>query len=258
MGALIVFNIMHNFDLSSYQASNNLLTDRVILVTGAGDGLGRAAALACAAHGATVILLGRTEAKLEKVYDAIATAGQPQPVMVPLNFENASNNEFLQLAQHIEEELGHLDGILHNAATLGILSPIAHFSSEIWNKTIQINLTAPFLLTRACLPLLKHAADASVVFITDSVGQQGRAFWGAYAVAKAGLERLAEILADELESESIRVNSFNPRRMRTLLRAHAYPGEDPNTVPLPDTAVAALLYLLGPDSKTVRGQALSL
>ncbi|CAK0755620.1 Uncharacterized oxidoreductase YciK [Gammaproteobacteria bacterium] len=249
---------MTDISLRTYQAPADLLRDRVILITGAGDGLGRATALACAAHGATVVLLGRTEAKLEQVYDAIEAAGHPRPALVPVNLETATFREYAQLADHLEQELGRLDGLVHNAATLGVLSPVAHYTPEVWNRTLQVDLHAPFLLTRACLPLLTRAPDASMVFVSDAVARRGRAYWGAYAVAKAGMERLMEILADELENEPIRVNSLDPGRLRTLLRARAYPGEDPNTVPLPETAVAALLYLIGPDSRAVRGQALTL
>jgi len=249
---------MTNFSLRTYQAPANLLQDRVVLITGAGSGLGRATALACAAHGATVVLLGRSEAKLEQVYDTIEAAGHPRPMLVPINLETATSREYAQLTEHLEQELGRLDGLLHNAATLGVLSPVAHYNPEIWARTLQVDLNAPFLLTRACLPLLTRGPDASIVFVSDAVGRRGRAYWGAYAVAKAGLERLVEILVDELENESIRVNSLDPGRLRTLLRARAYPGEDPNTVPLPETAVPALLYLLGPDSQEMRGQVLNL
>ena len=244
--------------LLNYEAPPALLRERVILITGAGDGLGRATAIACAAHGATVILLGRTESKLESVYDAIESAGYPRPALVPLNLESAGVHEFQQLVSHLEQEFGHLDGIVHNAATLGILAPIAHYPPEIWTRTLQVNLTAPFFLTHECLPLMGRSPDGSIVLVSSGVGRRGRAFWGAYAVAKAGLERLREILTEELENSSVRVNSLDPGRMRTLLRARAYPGENPNSVPLPESVVPALLYLLGPESCGVRGQALSL
>ena len=248
---------MTDFQTSTYQAPADLLRDRVILVTGAGDGLGRATALACAAHGATVVLLGRTETKLERVYDTIEAAGHPRPALVSVNLETATPHEYAQLADHITRELGRLDGLVHNAAILGVLSPVLHYSSDLWMKTLQIDLHAPFLLTKACLPLLLRSPDASVVFVSDAVGRQGRAYWGAYAVAKAGLEGLVEVLADELENSPVRINSFDPGRLRTFLRARAYPGEDPNTVPLPESVVPTLLYLLGPDGHTVRGQALT-
>ncbi|CAK0751983.1 Uncharacterized oxidoreductase YciK [Gammaproteobacteria bacterium] len=249
---------MTDFSLRTYQAPADLLRERVILITGAESGLGRATALACAAHGATVVLLGRNETMLEQAYDAIEAAGYPRPALVPVNLETAAFHEYTQLAEHLERELGRLDGLVHNAATLGVLSPVAHYNPEIWARTLQVDLHAPFLLTRACLPLLTRGPDSSVIFVSDTVGRRGRAFWGAYAVAKAGLERLMEVMADELENEPVRVNSLDPGRLRTLLRARAYPGEDPNTVPLPETAVAPLLYLLGPESQEVRGQTLTL
>lgn len=240
-----------------YHPPADLLRDRVILVTGAGDGLGRAVALACAAHGATLVLLGRNEAKLEKVYDAIEGAGRPRPAMVPLNLESATPQEYQQLAETLEGELGRLDGLIHNAADLGVPSPLGHYDVKVWHRVMQVNLNAPFMLTRACLPLLQRTGDASVVFTSADVGRRGRAYWGAYGASKAGLEGLMQVLAHEMEGTPVRVNSVDPGRLRTNLRAKAYPGEDPNTVPLPETAVPLYLYLMGPDSREVHGQALT-
>ncbi len=242
--------------MADYQPAADCLRDRVILVTGAGDGIGRAVALACAAHGATLVLVGRTEGKLEKVYDAIEKAGYPQPAIVPLNMESATPREYQQLAELLTDELGRLDGLLHNAAALGIPSPLQHYDVDIWYRVMQVNLHAPFLLTKACLPLLQRAPDPTVVFTSAEVGRRGRAYWGAYGVAKAGLEGLMQTLAHEMEGTPVRVNSLDPGRCRTNLRAKAYPGEDPNTVPLPETVVPSFLYLLGPDSQGIHGQAL--
>lgn len=241
--------------MKDYQPRPDLLAGRVILVTGAGDGIGAAAALTCAAHGATVILLGRTTRKLEKVYDAIEQAGHPQAAIYPMNLEGAAPKDYDDLAATIEQEFGRLDGLLHNASLLGTLTPLGQYDIEQWSKVMQVNLNAPFLLTRACLELLKKSDDASVLFTTSSVGRQGRAYWGAYAISKAANENMMQIWADELESNThVRANSINPGAVRTSMRARAYPGEDPNTLPKPDEILATYLYLLGPDSKGVRGQ----
>ncbi len=238
-----------------YQAGTDLLKDRVILITGAGDGIGAAAAKSCASHGATVILLGRTTRKLEAVYDAIEAAGQPQAAIYPMNLEGAAPKDYEDLAGTIEKEFGRLDGLLHNASLLGTLTPLGQYDVAQWSKVMQVNLNAPFLMTRACLELLKKSDDASVLFTSSSVGRKGRAYWGAYGVSKAANENMMQIWADELESNTkVRVNSINPGAVRTTMRARAYPGEDPNSLPNPDAIMATYLYLLGPDSKGITGR----
>lgn len=238
-----------------YQAPADLLKDRVILITGAGSGIGAAAAKSCAAHGATVILLGRTTRKLEEIYDAIEQAGHPQAAIYPMNLEGAAPKDFQDLANTIEKEFGRLDGLLHNAALLGGLTPLGQYDIEQWYKIMQVNLHAPWLITRACLDLLKQSADASVLFTSSSVGRKGRAYWGAYGVSKAGNENIMQAWADELETNTaIRMNSINPGATRTGMRVRAYPGEDPNTLPLPESIMPTYLYLLGPGSKGITGQ----
>ena len=244
--------------MKDYQAPADLLAGRVILVTGAGDGIGRAAAKSFAAHGATVILLGRTVHKLEAVYDEIEQAGGPQPAIYPMNLEGASNEDYQQLAETIEQQLGRLDGILHNAAFLGSLTPLELYDLELWSRVMQVNLHAAYLLTRACLPLLKKSPDASVVFTTADVGRKGVAYWGAYAISNAALENLMQIFADEMETNThIRFNSLDPGAVRTRMRNMAFPGEDPESLTLPDQIMPTYLYLMGPDSQSVNGQALS-
>ncbi|MEW6647234.1 MAG: YciK family oxidoreductase [Pseudomonadota bacterium] len=241
---------MHN-----YKPAPDLLKDRVILVTGAGDGIGAAAAKAFAAHGATVILLGRSARKLEKVYDDIEQSGGPQPALVPLNLEKAVPEQYLELATMVEKEFGRLDGLLHNAALLGTLTPLEQYDLKQWAQLMQVNLHAPYLLTRAMLPLLKNSKDASVLFTSSGVGRKGRAYWGAYAITKAADENMMEIWADELETNtSIRVNSIDPGAVRTSMRAKAYPGEDPNNLPRPEEIMSVYLYLMGPDSRGTTGQ----
>ncbi|MEW5756705.1 MAG: YciK family oxidoreductase [Pseudomonadota bacterium] len=240
-----------------YSPAADLLRERNILITGASAGIGAAAAKSFAAHGATVILLGRNKRRLGTVYDEIQESGGPQPVIVPLNLETASAPEFANLAQQIGAELGHLDGILHNAAMLGQLSPIEHCNPAQWEKVIRTNLHAPFLLTQACLPLLKQSPDASIVFMSDAVGRKGRAYWGAYGVSKFGLEGLMQILADELESRNIRVNSLDPGPVLTALRKNAYPAEDSAGLKSPEAVMNECLYLIGPDSRGITGQSVT-
>jgi NAD(P)-dependent dehydrogenase (short-subunit alcohol dehydrogenase family) len=243
---------MHN-----YQAPQDLLKDRVILVTGAGDGIGRAAALTYAAHGATVVLHGRSPDKLDAVYDAIEAAGHPQPAIVPLDLSTAGAAEFRQLADVIEKEFGKLDGILHNAAVLGDITPMDIYDPDTWDFVMRINLRAPFVLTQAMLPLLRQSADASVIFTTSSVGRRARAFWGAYAVSKCGVEGLSQMWADELANVSnIRVNCINPGATRTQMRATAFPAENVDTLKRPEQIMPLYLYLMGIDSKGITGQSL--
>lgn len=238
-----------------WQPRSDYLNERVILISGAGSGIGAAVAASSARHGATVILLDKIVRNLERVYDAIESAGAPQAAIYPMNLEGAAEKDYLDLAATLEKEFGHLDGLLHNAALLGALIPIAHFESELWYKILQVNLNAPYLLTRACLPLLMKSADASVLFNSDRVGRKGKAYWGAYAASKAAAENLMQVLADELETNTpVRVNSIDPGPVATPLRALAYPGEDPGTLPAADAMVRPFLYLLGPDSRGTSGE----
>jgi NAD(P)-dependent dehydrogenase (short-subunit alcohol dehydrogenase family) len=244
--------------MKDYNPPQDLLAGRTILVTGAGDGIGRMAAQTYASHSATVILLGRTVHKLEAVYDAIEAAGHPQAAIYPLNLEGATNHDFEKLADTLEREFGCLDGLLHNAAQLRLLSRIDDYDPITWFQVMQVNLNAPFAMTQACLPLLRKAKDASVIFTSDSVGRKAKAYWGAYAVSKFGLEGLMQVLADETRGSShIRVNSLDPGPTRTLLRAAAYPGEDPSSVKPPEALMPLYLWLMGPDSIGTTGEALT-
>lgn len=245
---------MTAIDLEHYRPASDELRERVILVTGAGDGIGRAVALALAAHGATVILSGRTVGKLEAVHDQILAAKGPQPSIAPLNLERALANDYDAVAAAIESNYGRLDGLLHNAAMLGQLSPIDHYEVPVWVRVLHVNVTAEFALTQVCLPLLRQSPDASVLFTSSSVGRRGRALWGAYSVSKFAVEGLAQVLADELASTSIRVNCINPVRARTGMRLEAYPAEDRSTLPDPADLVGPYLYLLGPASRGISGQ----
>ncbi|WP_280539213.1 YciK family oxidoreductase [Chromohalobacter sp. 11-W] len=239
-----------------YHPPANLLEGRVVLVTGAGSGIGRAAARSFAEHGATLILVGRTLAKLEAVYDEIETAGGPQPAIFPLNFEGATLKEYRDLAETLEREFGRLDGLLHNAGLLGELTSFAHYDPELWERVMQVNVTGPVWMTQALLPLLEASRDASVVLTSSSVGRKGRARWGAYSVSKFATEGFMQMLADELEpTSSVRVNTLNPGATRTAMRQGAYPDEDPATLRTPLDIMPTYLWLMGPASQGRTGQA---
>ncbi len=242
---------------ANYQAADDLLQDRVVLVTGAGDGIGRAIALAYAQHAATVVLLGKTVAKLEKVYDAIEAAGGPTPAIYPMHLEGATPRDYDELAEAMQSNFGRLDGILHNAASLPYLSRIKDSDTEDWLKVMQVNLNAPFQITRACLPLLDRSSDASVIFTTDTVGHVGKAYWGAYGVSKFAIEGLTQILAAELENGSVRVNCIDPGATRTALRKKAFPGEQNTDLKTADTLAPLYLWAMGPDSRGTTGQRLA-
>ncbi len=241
----------------NYSARPDLLKGRVILVTGAGRGIGAAAAKTYAAHGATVLLLGRTEVNLSALYDEIEAAGHPQPVVVPFDLETALPPQYDELAAMIEAEFGRLHGVLHNASIIGPRTPVEQLTGEQFMQVMHVNVNATFMLTTALLPLLKLSGDASIAFTSSSVGRKGRAYWGAYGVSKFATEGLMQTLADEIDGlGSLRANSINPGATRTDMRAQAYPAEDPTNNPTPEEIMPVYLYLMGPDSIGINGQAL--
>ena len=238
--------------MKSYQDKSDLLRNRVILITGAGDGIGAVAAKQFAAHGATVILLGRTIKKLEAVYDAIKNAGHPEPAIYPLNLEGATVKDYEDMAYAIQSELGQLNGILHNAAMLGETTPIKYYPVDLWQRVMHVNLTAPFMLTRACLTLLQQSNDPRIAFTLHKLES---AYWGAYAVSKAALGNLVKILADELENNPrIAVNAIQPGDVQSPLIARAYPGKDLKSLPAIESIMPTYLYLMSADSKDVTGK----
>jgi NAD(P)-dependent dehydrogenase (short-subunit alcohol dehydrogenase family) len=238
-----------------FTPTQDLLAGRVILITGAGSGLGRALAIEGARAGATVILSGRNGAKLERVYDEIESLGKSQPAIAKLDLAAATAVEYDGLAKTIDGEFGKLDGLVHAAALLGDRTPLEQYDVPTWCKVLHVNLTAPFILSQVLLPNLRKSADASVIFVSSGVVKNPRAYWGAYAVAKSGLESVRSMLSQELEGEeNIRVNSVNPGRMRTAMRAAAYPAEDPNTLPTPASVSGTFLYLLSALSRGIDGQ----
>lgn len=231
-----------------YQPAADLLANKVILVTGAGDGIGRQAALSFAQHGATVILLGRTTEKLEAVYDEIEQAGGPTPAIIPLDLKGATAEHYQGMAATIKEQFGRLDGLLHNASILSILSPFTHIEESDIRDSLQVNVTGQLLMTQALLPLMQLADNASLVFTSSGVGRKGRAYWGSYSISKFATEGMAQVIADEYETTNVRTNVVNPGATRTTMRAKAYPAEDPNRLKTPLDLMPTYLYLMGDES----------
>jgi NAD(P)-dependent dehydrogenase (short-subunit alcohol dehydrogenase family) len=242
-----------------YAPPADLLQDRVILVTGAGQGLGRAVALACAAHGATVALLGRQQDKLEATYDAIGEAGGAEPAMIPLDLATAGSPEYEGLAHLVRRDLKRLDGIAHCAAHFVPLGPLANQTLEQWLTLLRVNLAAPFALTKACMPLLAAAADASVVFTSETHAVEPRAYWGGFAVSKSGLSTLAATWADELENAGKpRMSVLVPGPIATPQRRRSHPGEDPARLRTAESAARAFLFLLGGEGAVFNGRTVRL
>ncbi|MCB1866424.1 MAG: SDR family NAD(P)-dependent oxidoreductase [Chromatiales bacterium] len=228
------------------QPRADVLTGQTILVTGAGDGLGRAVALACAAHGATVVLVGRVLRKLEDTYDAITAGNGAEPALLPLDLATATEADFERAAAVVREQIGRLDGLVLCAAQLGMLSPVRHFDAGVWERTVQLNLTAEFLLVRACLPLLLERDTATIVFTEDEPARTHRAYWGAYAAANAGRIALREVLTDEMNDTPVRVAAVVPPPMRTRLRLQAFPAEPADATTDPAMIAPAFIQLLEP------------
>jgi NAD(P)-dependent dehydrogenase (short-subunit alcohol dehydrogenase family) len=234
------------------------LSGRVIAITGCTGGLGRAIALASARAGADLILIGRNVQKLQGLHAEIEQFAAGRALMAPLDLEKSGANDYDALADAVLARYGRLDGLVHCAALLGSLTPIDQYDVPLWARVMQVNVTAAFALTQVLLPALRKSADASVIFTSSSVGRKGRAYWGAYAVSKFAVEGLMQTLADELSGNStVRVNSINPGPVRTMMRRQAYPSENIESLPLPETLVGPYLQLLGPRGAGTTGQALN-
>ena len=230
------------------------LTNKTILVTGAGNGIGHAVSKGCAAAGATVILLDKDVPAMERLYDGIMESGGPEPAIYPMDLAGATPDDYFQLAETIGENFETLEGLLHNASFLPYLSRIDDYEIDIWFKVLQVNLNAGFLLTHACLPLLRAAASASLVFTSDAVAATPKAYWGAYAAAKSGLDGFMQVMAEELENSDIRVNSVDPGPTATAFRKSIYPGEDASTVKQPEALVPLYVELMNPASGISHGK----
>ncbi len=244
-------------DPRTYEYADDILKDRIILVTGATDGIGRALSMHAASLGAQVILHGRNVSKLEQVYDAVeAIEGAPRPSIAVLDLASANSESYISLATSVQQEFGRLDGLVLNAGILGERYSIAQYDAVLWQRVMHVNVTSAFAITQVLMPMLQQSEDPSVIFTSSGVGRTGKAFWGAYAVSKFATEGLSQVLADEHRQGKLRSNCINPGATRTGMRLAAYPAENPDTLKRPEDILAPYVYLLGPDSKGVTGKSL--
>jgi len=242
----------------NYKVQEGELEGKVILVTGANRGFGLAITMDLAKAGATVIMLGRDLGSLEYAYDEVVDAGYKEPILYPLDLEGATPENYQELQDNILDQFKKLDGLIHNAAILGTQMPIDQYDIKLWYSTLQINLSAPFMLTQFLIPALMKSNDARILFLSSTVGRKARAYWGAYSVSKFGIEGFAKTLSEELEKTQITVNTINPGKIRTEMRRTAYPAEDASTVPRPEEKSSVIVYLLSNEGSKINGEQLTI
>ena len=242
----------------NYVPAKNLLDEKIVLITGSTGGIGTALSMKCAELGATVIICGRSIAKLEKLYQSIYELGLSEPLIYPADFLGTKKDDFQILTKKIEKEFGKLDGLVLNASLLGNLSSLDNYSENMLDEVMQVNFKSQFLMTQCLIPVLKKSESASVIYSSSSVGRKAKAFWGAYAISKFTTEALVQIWASEHENISkIRFNAVNPGATRTKMRAQAYPAENPRNLPTPEKVILPYIYLLSADSHCISGQSLN-
>jgi len=240
----------NTFNWQDFQAKANEFADKVIMVTGAADGIGKAVTIALAEQGATVLMLDKKSRHLEKLFDQIVERGFEEPIILPVDLMEITPESATELAQAIHDDIGRLDGLLHNAAELGSPSPLDQYDMEYWNSVMHTNLQAPYILTRALLPLLKQDYTTNLLFTSAEVGRNAQAYWGAYSIAYAGIEAQMTIWAEELEAISnIKVNSLDPGAVRTSFRRRSHPGESQELLASPQSITPAYLKLLSSNNK---------
>ena len=237
-----------------YTIKENSLTNKTILVTGAGAGIGKEAAITYAKLGATVILLGKTVSKLETVYDEIIALGLAEPAIIPLDLKGATKQNYVDMSSTIASQFGKLDGALLNASILGELTPFTQIHEQVFNDVMKVNINAQYLLAQALIPTLQLANNASLVFTSSGVGNKGRAYWGAYSISKFATEGLMQIIADEYETSSLRTNAINPGATNTNMRSSAFPAEDKAKLATSADIMPLYVYLMSDDSLAVNGQ----
>ena len=244
--------------MNDFEPTKDCLKDKTILVTGTGSGIGKATAKTLSKFGAQLILLSKDTEKLESLHEEIIQQGFKEPLIHPMNFESAQEEEYLGVKEAIQDKFGKLDGLINNAGILGEKKPLGQYQYSIWKKVLNVNLDSAFLLTKTLLPLLNHSQLGSIVFTSSGVGKNGRAYWGAYAISKFATEGMMEVFADELENTTkIRVNCINPGAVRTKMREEAYPAEDPETNPLPREIMNLYVYLMSDASEGINGQSIN-
>ena len=244
--------------MDHFKVSKNCLKDKTILITGAGSGIGRAAAETLAQFGAQLILLSKDIEKLESLCQEIIKRGCKEPLIHSMNFEDAEEKQYLEVREAIKNKFGKLDGLINNAGILGEKKSLEQYEYSMWKKVLNVNLDSSFLLTKTLLPLLNHSKPSSVVFTSSGVGKKGRAYWGAYAISKFATEGMMEVFADELENTTkIRVNCINPGAVRTRMRQEAYPAEDPKNNPQPNEIMDLYVYLMCDDSEEINGKSIN-
>lgn len=244
--------------IANYQPARNFLDGRLVVITGAANGIGRAVARACARHGAQTLLIDIDRKGLERLYDEFEREQLPPATLAPMDLQKTDETAYQQLVATLAEQYGKIDGLVHCAATLGALCPLEHYDAGNWQRVMQVNLNAAYLLTRASLGLLRASGNGSVIFTTADVARRARAYWGAYAIAGFAVEGMMQIWAQELSGERpVRVNSLDPGIVETSMRSSAYPGEDRSQLKKADAVVGLYLYLLGNDSKDITGQAIT-
>ncbi len=238
-----------DYNVNDSSINTDQLKDHVYLITGAAGAVGAAVAIALGTIGATTILIDRNSKGLDVTYDLITDANGAEPIKLELDLASAGIPQYEEMAELIKTEFGRLDGIIHCAVEPGTLTPLSQYPMELLNKSLLVNLSAPYMLTRCCLDLLREADDAPVIFTSSEVARQGKAYWGGYSIAGYALEGLVQIWADELEiNTSVRMNTLDTGPVRSILRARIFPGEDPSTVPAAETIVPAYLYILTGDA----------
>jgi NAD(P)-dependent dehydrogenase (short-subunit alcohol dehydrogenase family) len=220
------------------------LAGKVALITGASRGIGAAVAVHFAAEGAHVVLAARTTGGLEEIDDRVRATGG-NATLVPLDLRQ--HDRIDDLAAALFERWGRLDILVGNAAEFGAFSPLGHIDPDLWSAVLALNLTANWRLIRVMDPLLRRAPAGRAIFVTDRVGRDALPYWGPYAVSKAGLETMVRIYAGEIAKTAVRANLIDPGPVRTRLRAHAFPGEDPADLSPPETVAAAFLALAAPE-----------
>lgn len=238
-------------DLKSYAPKKDFLSNKLIIITGATDGIGKALAYSCAKFGAQLLLLGKNDNGLKLLHDDLSKLSKVCHQTYSIDFSLAGESDYIKFSEYIVEEYKEIDSLVLNAGYMEAMQGMRNFQLDTWLKTITINQHAPFMLAKCCIPLLERSNDPSIVFSTHECS---KAYWGAYGTAKSAQVGMMKILANELDGDKpIRVNGVDPAPVRTKLRLTSFPGINPEKFAAPDKVIAPYLYFIGPDSKGVTG-----